>query len=79
MAGTVTVRTRKVSNRIPAPTTKPAWTMVVMLANSRPNIEAAKMTPAAVITPPVEPTVRMTPDRMPCGDSSRIRDMSSML
>ncbi len=37
------------------------------------------MTPAAVITPPVEPTVRMTPDRMPYGDSSRSREMSSKL
>ena len=28
---------------------------------NRKNIDAAKMNPAAVITPPVEPTVRMTP------------------
>ena len=34
---------------------------VLMLANSRPNIDAAKMRPAAVITPPVEPTVCITP------------------
>ena len=39
------------------PDHEPAWTMALMLANSRPNIEAAKMRPAAVITPPVEPTV----------------------
>ena len=42
-------------------------------------MEAAKMTPADVITPPVEQTVRITPDLMPCGDSSRIREMSSKL
>src|SRR5271166_4202914 len=79
MAGTVMVRTRKVSSKSPIPMTKPAWTMVVMLANSRPNIVAAKIRPAEVITPPVEPTVRLTPERMPRGDSSRIREMSSML
>ncbi|COW35246.1 Uncharacterised protein [Mycobacterium tuberculosis] len=50
-----------------------------MLAPTRPNIDAAKMRPAEVITPPVEPTVRMTPMRIPCGDSSRMREMSSML
>ena len=50
-----------------------------MLAVINPNIEAAKIRPAEVITPPVEPTVRMTPTRTPCGDSSRMREMSSML
>ena len=79
MAGTVTVRTRKVSSTIPIPMVKPAWAMVLMLAATRPNMDAAKIRPADVITPPVEPTVRMTPIRMPCGDSSRIREMSSML
>ena len=56
MAGTVTVRTRKVSSRTPTPITNPPWTTVVMLENSRPHIEAAKIKPAAVITPPVDVT-----------------------
>ena len=55
MAGTVIVRTRNVSSRIPMPSTKPACTITLTLANNRPNIEAAKMRPAAVITPPVDP------------------------
>ncbi|MDT5084126.1 MAG: hypothetical protein QOJ61_1169, partial [Mycobacterium sp.] len=71
MAGTVMVRTKKVSSRSPVPIMKPACTRVLMLANNIPNIEAAKMTPAAVITPPVEATVRITPERTPYGDSSR--------
>ena len=78
-AGTVMVRTRNVSSRRPTPTTKLAWTTLPMLANNRPNIDAAKIRPAAVITPPVEATVRMTPKRIPCGDSSRIREISSIL
>ena len=78
-AGTVMVRTRNVSSRIPAPMMKPIWTIVLMLANVRPNIEAAKIKPADVMTAPVEPTVRMTPERTPCGDSSRIREMSNKL
>src|SRR6202035_5462804 len=61
MAGTVTVRTRKVSSKIPTPRTKPACTIMLMVANNSPNIDAAKMRPAAVFTPPVELTVRMTP------------------
>ena len=73
------VRTRKVSSKIPAPMMKPIWTRVLMLANISPNIEAAKIKPADVITAPVEPTVRMTPERTPCADSSRIREMSSKL
>ena len=52
---------------------------VVMLANIRPSIEAAKMSPADVMTPPVDATVRITPIRMPWGDSSRIREMSNKL
>ena len=79
IAGTVMVRTRKVSSSSPVPMMKPHCTRVLMLANSMPNIEAAKMTPAAVITPPVELTVWMTPERMPCGDSSRSREISSRL
>jgi hypothetical protein len=55
------VRTKKVSSKIPIPITKPPWTTVLILENSRPHIEAAKIKPAAVITPPVELRVRMTP------------------
>jgi hypothetical protein len=61
MAGTVRVRTTKVSNKTPTPITNPPWTTVVMLENSKPHIEAAKIKPAAVITPPVDDRVRMTP------------------
>ena len=43
----------------------PVCTMVQTLPNSRPNIDAAKMIPAEVITPPVERTARMIPERMP--------------
>ena len=50
-----------------------------MLENNSPAIDAAKISPAAVITPPVEPRVRITPYRTLCGDSSRIRDTNSML
>jgi hypothetical protein len=53
--------------------TKLASTMVLVPANSRPNIVAAKMTPAAVITSPVDLTVRMMPERTLCADLSRIR------
>jgi hypothetical protein len=61
MAGTVTVLTRKVSSNTPKPITKPPWTTVLMLENRRPLIEAAKIKPAAVITPPVDVRVRITP------------------
>ena len=61
MAGTVMVRTTKVSSRIPTPITKPPWITMPMLENNRPPIEAAKISPAAVITPPVELRVRMMP------------------
>jgi hypothetical protein len=79
MAGTVMVRTTKVSSRIPTPITNPPWMTMPMLEKRRPAIEAAKMSPAAVITPPVELRVRMIPYRMLRGDSSRIRDTKSML
>ena len=64
---------------MPAAMMKPIWASVVMLENCRPTIEAAKIRPAAVMTPPVWLTVRITPDLMPCGDSSLIRDISSRL
>ena len=59
--------------------TKPDWTIELMLLNSIANIGAAKIIPAEVITPPVDRTVRITPDRIPCGDSSRIREINNML
>jgi len=50
MAGTVIVRTKKVSSKIPHRSQIPLDT-VPMLENKRPHIEAAKIRPAAVITP----------------------------
>jgi hypothetical protein len=50
-----------------------------MLENNRPHMEAAKITPAAVMTPPVDDNVRMIPNRVLCGDSSRNRDAKSRL
>ena len=41
--------------------TKPPCTTVPMVENSRPHIEAAKISPAAVMTPPVDDSVRMMP------------------
>lgn len=78
-AGTVTVRTRNVSSSNPTPMMKPTWTMPMMLPNVRPNMLAAKMMPAEVITPPVAPTVRMTAVRIPRDASSRIREINSKL
>lgn len=50
-AGTVTVRTTNVSISRPVPMMNPVCTMIEMLPNNSPNIEAAKMIPAEVITP----------------------------
>ena len=58
---------------------KPTCTIPLILLKSNPNIDAAKIIPADVITPPVDPTVRTTAERIPCGASSRIREMSSKL
>lgn len=44
-AGTVIVRTTNVSISNPIPMTKPVCTMMEMLPNNSPNIEAAKMSP----------------------------------
>ncbi|CNJ76962.1 Uncharacterised protein [Mycobacterium tuberculosis] len=79
MAGTVTVRTTKVSIKRPMPMMNPVCAMVERLPNNRPNIEAAKIMPAEVMTPPVERTARMMPERMPERDSSRIRVINSRL
>ncbi|SKW35336.1 Uncharacterised protein [Mycobacteroides abscessus subsp. massiliense] len=61
------------------PMMKPASTIDCRFPISRPNIDAAKMTPAEVITPPVDLTVLMTPERIPSGDSSRMREMNNRL
>lgn len=79
MAGTVRVRTRNVSSRSPQPMTRPTWIMIAMDPNISPNMLAAKMIPAEVMTEPVRATVRSTPTRMLCLDSSRNRETSSML
>jgi hypothetical protein len=50
-----------------------------MLPKVSPNMEAAKMIPAEVITPPVAPTVRITAVRIPRDASSRMRDINSRL
>lgn len=79
IAGTVMVRTTNVSISNPTPMMKPVCTIVDTLPNSRPNMDAAKMIPAEVMTPPVERTARMMPVRMPEPDSSRIRVISNRL
>src|SRR5690625_4967276 len=70
MAGTVRVRTRKVSSRSPQPMMRPAWIMMATEPTMRPNMLAAKMRPAEVMTEPVLATVRSKPTRMLCPDSS---------
>jgi hypothetical protein len=57
----------------------PTCTMPAMLPNVRPNMDAAKMRPAEVITPPVAPTVRITAERIPRDASSRIREINNKL
>src|ERR1700752_27820 len=78
-AGTVMVRTTKGSMSRPTPMMNPVCTMVERLPNNRPNIEAAKMMPAEVMTPPVERMARMMPVRIPEPDSSRIRVINNRL
>jgi hypothetical protein len=53
--------------------------MPAMLPNVSPNMDAAKMRPAEVITPPVAPTVRITAERIPRDASSRIREINNKL
>lgn len=79
MAGTVTVRTTKVSIKRPMPMMNPVCVIVERLPNNMPKIEAAKIKPAEVMTPPVGRTARMMPERMPERDSSRIRVINSRL
>ena len=50
MAGTVRVRTRNVSSRSPQPMMRPTWIMIAMEPNISPNMLAAKMIPAEVMT-----------------------------
>jgi hypothetical protein len=58
---------------------KPTCTIPMMLPKVRPNIDAAKMMPAEVITPPVAPTVRITAVRIPLEASSRMREINNRL
>jgi hypothetical protein len=53
-------------------------TIEPMRLNSIANMGTAKIIPAEAITP-VERIVRMTPDRIPSGGSSRIREINNML
>ncbi len=46
MAGTVSVRTMKVSSSRPHPMMNPAWIMIAMEPTIRPNMLTAKMMPA---------------------------------
>ncbi len=79
MAGTVSVRTTNVSSSSPHPMTNPAWTIMSNDPIISPNMLAAKIRPAEVMTEPVRVTVRRTPTRMLTEDSSRRREMTSML
>ena len=58
MAGTVRVRTRKVSSSSPKPMMRPAWIMMATEPTMRPNMLAANMRPAEVMTAPVFATVQ---------------------
>ena len=79
MAGTVRVRTRKVSRSSPQPMMSPTWNMIATDPIMSPNMLAAKIRPADVITDPVIATVRRTPTRKLAVDSSRSRDTRSIL
>jgi hypothetical protein len=73
------VRTKKVSSNSPTPMMNPTCTIPAMLPKVKPNMDAAKMIPAEVITPPVAPTVRITAVRIPRDASSRIREINNRL
>ena len=55
----------------------PAWIIMPTDPVIKPNMLAAKMIPAEVMTDPVLATVLRTPTRMLLVDSSRSRDTSS--
>jgi len=58
----------------------PTWTIPAMLPKVRPNMDAAKMIPAEVITPPVAPSPISAPRRVPTrAASSRTRVIKKML
>lgn len=61
MAGTVTVRTTNVSSSQPATNNEPAWIIMPTGPIIKPNMLAATMIPAEVMTDPVLATVRRTP------------------
>ena len=73
------MRTKKVSSNSPTPMMNPTCTIPAMLPKVKPNMDAAKMIPAEVITPPVAPTVRITAVRIPRDASSRIREINNRL
>jgi len=79
MAGTINVRTTNVSSSSPHPIMKPICTIVAMEPTIKPNMLAAKIKPAEVMTEPVLATVRSTPTRILLADSSRSREIRSML
>jgi hypothetical protein len=73
-AGMITVRTTKVSNRIPRPTMMPTWVRTISGSTPSTQNTAASTTPALVITAPVADTARTMPSLVPCpGVSSRAR------
>ena len=53
MAGTINVRTTNVSSSRPHPMMKPICTIVAIEPTIRPNMLAAKIKPAEVMTEPV--------------------------
>ncbi len=59
--------------------TKPVCTSESTLPAIRANMLAAKITPAAVMTPPVAAAARAIPARLPSGASSCIRLVRSRL
>ena len=64
MAGTVRVRTRKVSSSSPKPMMRPVWIMMATEPTMRPEHAGGEYQAAEVMTVPVFATVRRTPTRM---------------
>lgn len=76
----ITVRTRKVSRRMPSPTMMPIWVSTISGSTPRTANTAARTMPALVITPPVAATARTMPSRVPCAwVSSRARVTRKMV
>ena len=64
-AGMTTVRTTKVSSRIPRPTMIPSWVSAIKGSTPSTANTAASTIPALVITAPVADTARTMPPRVP--------------